>query len=96
MSVAVEFESVSRRFGAVTAVDRIDLGIEEGSFFAMLGPSGSGKTSCLRLISGFDRPSDGRIRIFGEDSNDIPPSPADHRTMPCFPIWTSARTSPTG
>ena len=74
MSVAVEFENISRRFGAVTAVDRIDLGIEEGSFFAMLGPSGSGKTTCLRLISGFDRPSDGHIRIFGEDSNDIPPN----------------------
>ena len=74
MSVAVEFENISRRFGTVTAVDRIDLGIEEGWFFAMLGPSGSGKTTCLRLISGFDRPSDGRIRIFGEDSNDIPPN----------------------
>ena len=57
-----------------TAVDQIDLGIVEGSFFAMLGLSGSGKTTCLRLISGFDRPSDGRIRIFGADSNDIPPN----------------------
>ena len=74
MSVAVEFENISRHFEAATAVDQIDLGIVERSFFAMLGPSGSGKTTCLRLISGFDRPSDGRIRIFGEDSNDIPPN----------------------
>ena len=74
VSLLLNSENISRRFGAVTAVDQIDLGIEEGSFFAMLSPSGSGKTTCLRLISGFDRPSDGRIRIFGEDSNDIPPN----------------------
>ncbi len=74
MTVAVAFENTSRHFGAVVAVDRVDLVIEEGSFFAMLGPSGSGKTTCLRLISGFERPSEGLIRIFGEDSNDIPPN----------------------
>ncbi len=74
MAAAVEFEAVSRHFGTVTAVDRIDLAIEEGSFFAMLGPSGSGKTTCLRLISGFERAGEGRIRIFGTDSNDLPPN----------------------
>lgn len=74
LTVAVAFENTSRHFGAVVAVDRVDLVIEEGSFFAMLGPSGSGKTTCLRLISGFERPSAGLIRIFGEDSNDIPPN----------------------
>ena len=74
MNAAVEFQSVSRHFGTVRAVDRVDLSIAEGSFFAMLGPSGSGKTTCLRLISGFEKPTAGAIRIFGEDMGDVPPN----------------------
>ncbi|NJM82405.1 MAG: ABC transporter ATP-binding protein, partial [Tabrizicola sp.] len=73
MTAAVEFRSVSRHFGAVRAVDRVDLTIAEGAFFAMLGPSGSGKTTCLRLISGFESPTEGAIRIFGEDVGRTPP-----------------------
>ncbi|MDH5453649.1 MAG: ABC transporter ATP-binding protein [Paracoccaceae bacterium] len=71
---AVEFENVSRAFGLVRAVDDVTLTIEEGEFFAMLGPSGSGKTTCLRLISGFDRPTAGHIRIFGETADGVPPN----------------------
>jgi putative spermidine/putrescine transport system ATP-binding protein len=56
-------------------VDGVDLTIAEGSFFAMLGPSGSGKTTCLRLISGFEKPTGGQIRIFGEDVS-TPPATA--------------------
>ena len=73
MTAAVEFRAVSRTFGPVKAVDQVDLTIEEGAFFAMLGPSGSGKTTCLRLISGFETPSAGQIRIFGEDVSATPP-----------------------
>jgi putative spermidine/putrescine transport system ATP-binding protein len=73
MPSAVEFQNVSRRFGAVRAVDGVDLTIAEGSFFAMLGPSGSGKTTCLRLISGFETPTSGQISIFGEDVSATPP-----------------------
>ena len=71
---AVEFESVSRAFGPVKAVDDVTLTIEEGEFFAMLGPSGSGKTTCLRLVSGFDQPTSGHIRIFGEMADGVPPN----------------------
>ena len=74
MTPAVEFQSVSRHFGAVKAVDRVDLSIAEGSFFAMLGPSGSGKTTCLRLISGFEMPTAGAVRIFGQDMGAVPPN----------------------
>lgn len=74
MTAAVEFQKVSRHYGQVRAVDAVDLTIEEGSFFAMLGPSGSGKTTCLRLISGFERPTSGTIRLFGEDMGRIPPN----------------------
>ncbi len=74
MTLAVEFEGVTRHFGSVRAVDGVDLAIREGAFFAMLGPSGSGKTTCLRLISGFERPDAGHVRIFGETMDRVPPN----------------------
>ncbi len=57
---AIRFADVSRYFGDVRAVDRVNLEIQDGEFFTMLGPSGSGKTTCLRLIAGFDRPTAGQ------------------------------------
>lgn len=78
---AVEFRAVSRHFGSVRAVDGVDLSIAEGSFFAMLGPSGSGKTTCLRLISGFEKPSSGRILIHGQDVSDVPPNRRNVNTV---------------
>jgi putative spermidine/putrescine transport system ATP-binding protein len=73
MTPAVSFEKVSRHFGTVRAVDATDLEILPGEFFAMLGPSGSGKTTCLRLIAGFEQPTSGVIKIFGERADGIPP-----------------------
>ena len=73
MPYAVSFQQVSRHFGAVRAVDAVDLEIEPGEFFAMLGPSGSGKTTCLRLIAGFEQPTSGHIEIFGETAEGVPP-----------------------
>jgi putative spermidine/putrescine transport system ATP-binding protein len=73
MNNAVRFDSVSRHFGSVRAVDSVDLSIGEGEFFAMLGPSGSGKTTCLRLIAGFEQPTSGHIEIFGETAEGVPP-----------------------
>ena len=69
----LELKSVTRRFGPVTAVDRIDLAIEQGEFFALLGPSGSGKTTLLRIIAGLERPDEGEVRIAGTDVTDLPP-----------------------
>ena len=62
-----------RHFGPVRAVDGVTLDIAEGEFFAMLGPSGSGKTTCLRLIAGFEQPTEGHIEIFGETAEGVPP-----------------------
>ena len=73
MTPAVSFQKVSRHFGAVRAVDAVDLDIRPGEFFAMLGPSGSGKTTCLRLIAGFEQPTAGKIEIFGERAEGVPP-----------------------
>jgi putative spermidine/putrescine transport system ATP-binding protein len=72
-ATAVRFESVSRYFGEVKAVDRVDLEIRDGEFFSMLGPSGSGKTTCLRMIAGFDRPTAGSIFLYGQDVSSLPP-----------------------
>jgi len=69
---AVSFRGVERHFGAVKAVDGVDLDIAPGEFFAMLGPSGSGKTTCLRLIAGFEQPTGGHISIFGDAVAGVP------------------------
>jgi putative spermidine/putrescine transport system ATP-binding protein/spermidine/putrescine transport system ATP-binding protein len=71
--VTLELQSVTRRFGPVTAVDRTDLAIEQGEFFALLGPSGSGKTTLLRIIAGLERPDEGRVLIGGREVTDLPP-----------------------
>ena len=81
MNSAVTFHQVSRHYGTVRAVDDVDLDIAEGSFFAMLGPSGSGKTTCLRLISGFEKPTSGTITILGQDVSDVPPNRRNVNTV---------------
>jgi putative spermidine/putrescine transport system ATP-binding protein len=73
MTAAVSLQNVSRHFGLVRAMDEVDLEVAPGEFFAMLGPSGSGKTTCLRLIAGFEQPTLGRIEIFGDAVEGIPP-----------------------
>jgi len=70
---AILFKNVSRYFGEVKAVDNIELEIRDGEFFSMLGPSGSGKTTCLRMIAGFDRPTEGQILLYGQDVSNLPP-----------------------
>jgi len=69
----LEISDASKRFGAVTAVERVSLSIERGEFFALLGPSGCGKTTLLRLIAGFETPDHGRIVIDGVDMTAVPP-----------------------
>jgi len=60
-------EGVTRRFGAVTAVDSVSLDLREGEFFALLGPSGCGKTTLLRILAGFEAPDAGRVMLDGRD-----------------------------
>src|SRR6187455_1189760 len=67
------FEAVSKCFGAVAAVETLTLDIAQGEFFALLGPSGCGKTTLLRMLAGFETPSEGRIFLGGEDIVPVPP-----------------------
>jgi spermidine/putrescine transport system ATP-binding protein len=69
---AVELSAVTKRFGEMVAVDGIDLAIREGEFFTLLGASGCGKTTTLRLIAGFELPTEGHIRIGGQDVSEDP------------------------
>ena len=69
----VRFEAVSKRFGAVAAVESLSLDIGQSEFFALLGPSGCGKTTLLRLLAGLETPSEGRILLDGEDIGAVPP-----------------------
>ncbi len=73
----VVLEHVSKLFGPTTAVDDVSLSICRGEFFSLLGPSGCGKTTTLRMISGFERPTRGTIRIRGRVVNEVPPHRRD-------------------
>jgi spermidine/putrescine transport system ATP-binding protein len=77
-TVAVQASSVSKIFNpgtehAVTALDNVSVSIHDNEFFTLLGPSGCGKTTLLRLIAGFEHPTDGQILLNGEDISPLPP-----------------------
>ena len=69
----VRIEGLTKRFGAITAVDGVDLEIRRGELFALLGGSGCGKTTLLRMLAGFEVPDGGRIVIDGQDMTGVPP-----------------------
>jgi ABC-type Fe3+/spermidine/putrescine transport system ATPase subunit len=77
----VELVGVTKRYGAVAAVDAIDLEVHPGEFLSLLGPSGCGKTTTLRLIAGFERPDEGEVRIGGRNVSRIPPYKRDVNTV---------------
>ena len=81
MSVAISLRGLRKSFGPVTAVDGVDLDILDGEFFSMLGPSGSGKTTVLRMIAGFESPTEGQILLGGDDVTGRPPFARDVNTV---------------
>jgi len=70
----IQIRNVTKRFGALAAVDNVSLDIQRGEFFVMLGPSGCGKTTLLRMIAGFELPTEGQILIDGQDMAGVPPN----------------------
>jgi spermidine/putrescine transport system ATP-binding protein len=72
-TVAVELSAVTKRFGEFVAVDDLSLNIYEGEFFSLLGPSGCGKTTTLRMIAGFEEPTEGGISVGGDPMRGVPP-----------------------
>jgi putrescine transport system ATP-binding protein len=74
----IRFENVTKRFGDFVAVDNLTLNIYEKEFFALLGASGCGKTTLMRMLAGFEKPTEGRITLDGQD---ISPIPANKRPV---------------
>jgi spermidine/putrescine transport system ATP-binding protein len=94
MSEDVQLSKVCMDFGKFRAVDNVDVTIKAGEFFSFLGPSGCGKTTILRMISGFNDPTSGEIRIGGKDMRGIRPNMRPTALIfqnlalfPLMPIW---------
>jgi spermidine/putrescine transport system ATP-binding protein len=81
MDSDIRLDQVVKRFGDTVAVDRLTLEIERGAFYALLGPSGCGKTTTLRMIGGFEDPTEGTVYLGGRDVTDLPPYKRDVNTV---------------
>ncbi|MFV8262145.1 ABC transporter ATP-binding protein [Mycolicibacterium peregrinum] len=77
----IEIDHVTKRFGDYVAVAEADFSIASGEFFSMLGPSGCGKTTTLRMIAGFESPTEGAIRLEGVDVSRVPPHKRNVNTV---------------
>jgi len=77
----IEIRNLTKSFGAVRAVDGVDLDIHAGEFLTLLGPSGSGKTTVLRMIAGFETPDSGSVQLNGVDITYLPPYERDVNTV---------------
>jgi ABC-2 type transport system ATP-binding protein len=75
VSAVIELASLTKRYGAATGIDGLDLAVEAGEVFGFLGPNGAGKTTTIRCLVGLLRPSEGRVRVLGLDPV------ADHRGL---------------
>ncbi|MGB3837448.1 ABC transporter ATP-binding protein [Castellaniella sp.] len=77
----LEVHNVTQRFGELAAVNQVSLNVEEGELHAIIGPNGAGKTTFFNMISGFYRPTSGRILFAGQDVTDVPPHSRVHLGM---------------
>src|ERR1041384_6497990 len=77
----IKVDKVTKRFGDFVAVDDVSLDIFKGELFALLGGSGCGKTTLLRMLAGFENPTEGRISIDGVDMTGIPPHEGPAKLM---------------
>src|SRR6185436_616019 len=97
----IEIDHVTKRFGDYVAVSEADFSIASGEFFSMLGPSGCGKTTTLRMIAGFETPTEGAIRLEGADVSKVPPHKRNVNTVfqhyalfPHMSVWDNVAYGP--
>lgn len=90
----IEIDNITKQFGSVTAVDNATFQIEDGEFVSILGPSGSGKSTILRMVAGFETPTEGSITIASEEVVGVPPFERDtnmvFQNLALFPHLTVA------
>ena len=91
----LELQELRRSFGAVTALQGINIELGQGEFLSLLGPSGCGKTTALRLVAGFDRPDSGAIVVDGKNVTGVSPNKRDmgmvFQAYSLFPNMTAAQ-----
>ncbi|MEI2415170.1 ABC transporter ATP-binding protein [Orrella sp. JC864] len=91
----LDIESVTHRYGSFVAVDDVDISIDGGEILALLGPSGCGKTTLLRIVAGFVRQTQGRVRVDGRAIDDLQPNRRDigivFQNYALFPHMTVAQ-----
>jgi spermidine/putrescine transport system ATP-binding protein len=97
----IEIDHVTKRFADYVAVADADFSIGSGEFFSMLGPSGCGKTTTLRMIAGFESPTEGAIRLKGADVSRVPPHKRNVNTVfqhyalfPHMSVWDNVAYGP--
>ncbi|OBK73601.1 ABC transporter ATP-binding protein [Mycobacterium sp. 1274761.0] len=97
----MEIDNVTKRFSDYVAVNEADFSIGSGEFFSLLGPSGCGKTTTLRMIAGFETPSEGAIRLEGKDVSRVPPHKRNVNTVfqhyalfPHMTVWDNVAYGP--
>ena len=97
----IRLDNVRKEFGSFVAVEKADFGIGRGEFFSMLGPSGCGKTTTLRMIAGFETPTEGAIRLEGTDVSKTPPNKRNVNTVfqhyalfPHMSVWDNVAYGP--
>ena len=84
----IKIKDVTKRFGDFTAIDDVSLDIYRKEFFALLGPSGCGKTTLMRMLAGFEVPTEGRVTIDGKDQTGIAPNQrAVHREFQSYALF---------
>src|SRR5437588_847336 len=80
-NIDIRFLGVSKHYGEIRAVDGVSFAVARGSFHSFLGPSGCGKTTSLRLIAGFEQPTEGQILLDGRDVAHTPPHKRNVNTV---------------
>jgi branched-chain amino acid transport system ATP-binding protein len=79
MTIALETIALTKQFGGLTAVDSVDLAIEEHSIFSVIGPNGAGKTTFYNCITGFYEPEQGQVLFYGENLVGLTPDQVTYR-----------------
>ena len=74
MSPFIRIQNISKKFGKLSAVDDVSFNLERGELFSLLGPSGCGKTTLLRILAGFEKPTEGYVEIDGQDMANVDPA----------------------